>query len=185
MATAWIGLSAPEVVYAACGSVRPSRTPCAIIAAPVPSATRNTSSPYRTASRMLGAVSRVARRAAAVKPSPVSTMTKPPPARVIDTTVSAGVLKLKCDGTPRQACTVTSATSTTQATVKATSSAARGRRRIDSRPVAQVTEARVRPKERPKVAALRSDSGPSQVRPVTSSTVTCARPLTNSAAATR
>ncbi len=49
---------------------------------------------------------------------------------------------------------------------------------------AHATEPSVSPNESPNVAALRSDSGPIHVRPVTSSTPTCTRPETNSAAET-
>ena len=43
-------------------------------------------------------------------------ITPPPSASVIDTAVSNGVSKLKCDGTPRHACMLISAVSTTQVT---------------------------------------------------------------------
>ena len=41
----------------------------------------------------------------------------------------------------------------------------------------------MRPNESPNVAALRSDTGPIHVHPVTSSMPTCTRPLTNSTSA--
>ena len=104
--------------------------------------------------------------------------TPPPSARVIDTAVSNGVSKLKCDGTPRHACMLISAVSTTLVTTKTPSTSPRARSRRNE--VAHASDATVRPNESPNVAALRSDTGPIHVHPVTSSTATCTRPLTNS-----
>src|SRR4051794_37688670 len=146
--------------------------------APVASATSSTTSPARTASAMLGASADAPRNAAAAHTSPTTTITAPPAASVIDTAVSNGVAKSKWDGTPRHACRVTSAVSTTHATRKAPSTSLRARSRRND--VAHATDGSVRPKESPKVAALRSDSGPIHVHPVTSSTTTCANPLVNS-----
>ena len=143
------------------------------------SATSSTTSPARTASARLGASAPAPTNAAAVHTRPTATITAPPAASVIDTAVSNGVAKSKCDGTPRHACSVTSAVSPTHATRNAPSTSPRARSRRND--VAHATDGRVRPKESPNVAALRSDTGPIHVLPVTSSTTTCTSPLTKSA----
>lgn len=160
--------------------LRVSATPVAIIAAPVPSATSNAARPTRNATRMLGESAPTPTTAAAAKPTATMMISPPPAANVIDTMVSKPVSKLKWDGTPRQACMLTSAVSTTLAPVNRPSSNVRTRGRTVRYDVAQATEASVSPNDSPNVAALRSDSGPSHDPPVTTSTPTWTSPLANS-----
>jgi hypothetical protein len=110
----------------------------------------------------------------------VITMANPPAASVMDTAVSNGVSKLKCDGTPRHACMDTSDVSTTHVTVNAPSRRFRVRGIIGTKWVTHATVASVSPKERPNVAGLRSDTGPVHVPPETISTTRCTSPLRNS-----
>ena len=127
---------------------------------------------------MLGASPPAPANAASVQTTPTRTITPPPRASVVDTAVSNGVAKLKCEGTPRHACMLISTVSTTQVAMNTPSTRPRaGRRRYE---VAHATEGSVRPNESPNVAALRSDTGPIHVHPVTSRMPTCTRPLTNS-----
>lgn len=153
-----------------------------IIAAPAPSATSSATSPNRTASRMLADVSPSPRRAAAVNETAVRMMTPPPAASVVDTALSKPVSKLKCDGTPRQACMLTSTVSTTLAAAKTPSNTFRTRARTAMYDVAQATVTSVSPNDRPNVTAFRIDTGPVHEPPDTTSTTACARPLRNRSA---
>ena len=63
---------------------------------------------------MLGASPPAPANAATVHTTPTTTITPPPRASVVDTAVSNGVAKLKCEGTPRHACMLISTVSTTQ-----------------------------------------------------------------------
>src|SRR5438132_1326763 len=88
---------------------------------------------------------------------------RPPRVRAI--TASHVVSMLKREGTPRHACSVTNAVSSTQPTVNAPRSVERARlprRRNDATHTMVIS---VTPNDSPNVAALRSDSGPCHVPP--------------------
>ena len=109
---------------------------------------------------MLMGIAGLVRNAASVSTTMMATSTKPPPANVRATDASNVVSMLKWDGTPRQACRVTSAVSSAQATVKAPSSIALARSLRRRNDATQTIVISVRPNDNPKVIGLRKDNGP-------------------------
>src|SRR5262245_19325264 len=107
----------------------------------------------------------------------IATSVNPPSASVCAIVASTGVSTLKCDGTPRQAWSDTKNVSTTQAAVNKPSKKARERFLIGSNDAITVTLIKVKPNERPNVAGLRSDNGPSHVPPRVSSIARWMMPL--------
>ena len=91
----------------------------------------------------------------------------------------------KCEVSPRQAWVVMTATSTEQAPASTLSTVVLARGRTAANESTHVTVVRVRPKDTPKVAGFRHDSGPLQVPPVTMSTPRWKSPLTTSTTASR
>ena len=84
---------------------------------------------------MLGASPPAPANAASVHTTPTTTITPPPRASVIDTAVSNGVAKLKCEGTPRHACMLISTVSTTQVAMNTPEhQAAGGQAQVRGRP---------------------------------------------------
>src|SRR4029434_3501365 len=107
----------------------------------------------------------------------VATSVNPPSASVCAIAASKGVSTLKCDGTPRQVWSDTKNVSTTQAAVNTPSNRARKRFLSGRNEAITVTLTKVKPNERPNVAGLRSDSGPSHVPPLVSSMARWMTPL--------
>lgn len=189
MVAAWPGLRAVEKAKACAASpCRRVRTvPRAIISTPMARATIRDRKPTRRASRMLGGTSSWWRRVITVAAVITPTIATAPEAAATAATASTAVASaggVKCDGTRRHACIVMPATSTAHATPKTASSRDRVGTRIGTNDRTQVSVASVSPKDSPKVAGLRQDSGPDHGPPVTSSTPRWNRPLTSSTAAT-
>ena len=106
------------------------------------------------------------RNAAMVSMTRTATRVNPPRASVCATTASSGVSILKCDGTPRHACSETRNVSRTHAAAKIPSSRVRVRSSSDTNEAIHVTLMSVTPKERPKVVGFRNDRGPSHEPPL-------------------
>jgi hypothetical protein len=97
---------------------------------------------------------------------------------------SSVVAVLKCEGTPRACCSDTQATSTV---VEAHNRPIRIQplaRRSRSQEATQLMVRVVRPKEIPKLAGLRHDSGPDADPPATAQIAACTSPVAISAAPT-
>src|SRR5262245_39522256 len=107
----------------------------------------------------------------------IATSVNPPSASVCAIAASKGVSTLKCDGTPRQVWSDTRNVSSTHAAVNKPSSRVRERFLSGRDEAISVTFTKVKPNERPNVVGLRSDRGPSHVRPLVSSTARCMTPL--------
>src|SRR4029453_8504297 len=107
----------------------------------------------------------------------IPTTVNPPSASVCAIAASTGVSTLKCDGTPRQAWSETKNVSTTQAAVNKPSKMAPERFLIGGTEPTTVPLIRVKPNERPNVAGLRNDNGPSHVPPLVTSMARWMTPL--------
>ncbi len=153
--TAWTGFSHPPVAYARCGSPpNTSRMPVAIITPPTICAPTRATNPARIARRRPGGNAVPARNAATVSATMIATSVNPPTASVWATAASNGVSTLKCDGTPRHACSDTRNVSRTHAAAKTPSSNVRVRSLRGMNEAMSVTLTNVRPKERPNVVGL-------------------------------
>jgi hypothetical protein len=154
-------------------------TPRAIIAAPDASPMSMVTKPARSASRMSAGRSGLPPSAATAKVTSTAMRIPPPTASVIDTDRFSGVCMLKCEGTRRHACTVIPPTSTTQSAANTPSSSARRRAPTRRYEVTQATVTRVSPKDSPKVAGFRQDTGPAHAPPRTANTPRWNNPARN------
>ncbi len=121
--------------------------------------------PARMASTPLGGAAGLRRRASTVMATDVATMAAPPAASTLEIAESKPVSRLKCEGTWRQACAVTSTTSSTQAATKIPTTSRRIRGEATRNELSATNAITVSPNATPKVTALRQETGPSHGPP--------------------
>jgi hypothetical protein len=92
--------------------------------------------------------------------------------------VSKGVLKLKCEGTPRQVCSEISSISPVNIKAIVPLSQSDKRLRFGKKLKIQLVEIRVTPPDKPKVIGFRNDTGPDNEPPVANSGIICSSPKT-------